>query len=221
MAEENGDQTSWRNSNTAKPANKVARLIETYELEPDLGDLLAELWTADDGRRESLRSLADRFNKRLLEAAMEDTGMSTLDGEVTNIYRLLTDDSVSSGNRTEAQQRLTQAGVDIENLERDFVSYQAIRSYLKDIRGLEYKSKTDTTRVDTAIETLQRLKARTTSVTQNSLEQLRKTDRITLGEFYLFVEITVHCEDCQTQYGVVELLRNGGCTCSPTETDYK
>lgn len=219
MSSEDGDEDSRSDASAAgKPDTKVARLIEDYQLGAGFGDRLEDLWTADDDRRESLRSLADRFNERLLEAAMADAGMPTLDGEVTNLYRLLTDEEVSSGNRTEARRRLEQHGVDIEQLESDFVTYQAIRSYLKAYRGAEYERDTDSTRIESVIETLQRLKTRTSTVAENSLSQLRKSEHLTLGEFRLFVEINVLCEDCNTQYGVVDLLRSGGCECDDIGT---
>lgn len=196
-----------------KADNKVARLLEEYGLGSDFGDRLEELWTAEGSERESLRTLADRFNERLLESAMADAGMSTVDGEVANMYRLLTADDVSSGNRTEARRRLAENGIDVEQLERDFVTYQAIRSYLKDYRGAEYESGSETTRTDSVIETIQRLKSRTRSVAEKNLEQLRETGRITLGEFRLFIDISVLCEECDTQYEFVELIKRGGCEC--------
>ncbi|MFB6178217.1 MAG: rod-determining factor RdfA [Halorientalis sp.] len=221
MSDDDGDtdRSSAADEESGPPANKVARLLESYGLGQPFGDRMADLWTAEGDRRESLRSLADRFNKRLLEGVMADAGMSTLDGEIDNLYRLLTDDDVSAGNRTEARRRLERAGVDVDQVERDFVTYQAIRSYLKDYRGVEYERDSEPARVESVIETLQRLKTRTTTVAENSLAQLRKSDRITLGEFRLFVEINVLCEDCQTQYGVVELLRDGGCNCPVDDTD--
>lgn len=196
-----------------KADNKVARLLEEYGLGSDFGDRLEELWTAEGSERESLRTLADRFNERLLESAMADAGMSTVDGEVANMYRLLTADDVSSGNRTEARRRLAENEIDVEQLERDFVTYQAIRSYLKDYRGAEYESSSETTRTDSVIETIQRLKSRTRSVAEKNLEQLRETGRITLGEFRLFIDISVLCEECDTQYEFVELIKRGGCEC--------
>lgn len=200
------------------PTNKVANLIEKYGLGPAYGDKLVELWTADDESRESLRSLANRFNERLLEVQMADNGMSTLDGEISNTYRLLTSDEVSSGNRTEARRRLEQAGIDVEQLERDFVSYQAIRSYLKEYRGAEYEADTDDAHVETTIETIQRLKTRTTLVTENSLQHLLNGNQITLGKFRLFVEINVLCEDCHSQYDIIELFQEGGCNCSTDDS---
>jgi len=139
--------------------------------------------------------------------------MSTVDGEVANIYRLLTDDEVSSGNRIEARRRLEQNGIDVDRLERDFVTYQAIRSYLKGYRGAEYENESQTARTDSVIDTIQRLKSRTRSVAEQSLDQLRGADRINLGEFRLFIDISVHCEDCNSQYGFIELVQRGGCDC--------
>lgn len=57
---------------------------------------------------------------------LEDAGMLALDGEVENISRLLTDDEVNNGMRTDARRRFDRSGVDAESLERDFVSYQVI-----------------------------------------------------------------------------------------------
>jgi len=214
MTDQREEATGERDGAEAtQPESKVARLIDAYELGASFGDRLEEAWTADGDQRESLRSLADRFNRRLLQVTMAEAGMSTLDGEVSNLYRLLTDDDVSSGNRTEARRRLEQHGVDIEQLERDFVTYQAIRSYLKEYRGAEYERDTGTTRVEGVVDTIQRLKSRVNSVATKNLEQLRKTDKVTLGEFRLFVEISVFCEDCRTQYGLVDLLQGGGCEC--------
>ncbi|UHQ96077.1 hypothetical protein HYG82_22370 (plasmid) [Natrinema halophilum] len=160
-----------------------------------------------------MRDLADRFNKALLETAVAAAGVSTVDGEIDNLYRLLTSDDVSSGNRTEARARLEKNGVDVDQLEHDFVTYQAIRSYLKKVYGAEYERDSETTRVDKVIETSQRLQSRIRSVTEKSLTQLKETNQISLGEFHLFIDITVLCEDCNTQYGLVELLREGSCEC--------
>lgn len=195
------------------PSNKVARLIKTYDLGEGYGGRLEQLWTADGEERESLRSLADRFNRRLLAAAMTEAGESPLDGELDNLYRLLTDEDVSSGNRTEARKRLEQAGVDAEQLETDFVSYQAIRSYLKEYRGADYEQDDDTTSVERVIERVQRLESRTRSVARKGLATLRNNDQIALDEFRVFVTVEVMCERCGRQSGLVELLRAGGCEC--------
>jgi len=196
------------------PSNKVARLLEAYGVDEGLGDELEALWTADGSERKSLRDLADYFNRRLLEAALSSADTATVDGEAANLYRLLTAENVSSGMRTEARTRLERAGVDVEQLERDFVTYQAIRSYLKTYRGAEYEGTSDEESVENVRETVQRLQSRVQRVVENGLTRLRSTDRLTLGEFRLFVDIDVLCETCGAQYGVVDLLKRGGCDCA-------
>lgn len=205
MEDEDGQQYS-----------KVARLISEYDLD-GFGDRLERLWTADDERRKSLRDLADLFNRELLESAMTSAGMSTIDGEVSNLYRLLTDDDVSSGMRTEARARLERNGVDADRLERDFVTYQAIRSYLTEYRDAEYEPSSEAEQVEKVLESVRRLRARLRSITEGGLDRLRSTDRITLGEFRLFIDVDVLCEDCGAQYSVVDLLERGGCNCDASD----
>lgn len=192
--------------------SKVARVIDDYDLE-GMGERLERSWLGEGEPERSLRALADHFNRSVLEARMRDAGMNPLDGEVDNMYRLLTDDDVSGGSRTEARRRLEQHGIDIEELEADFVSYQAIRTYLTAYRDAEYDGEQDSTRTDSVIQTIQRLQSRTRSVAERSLDQLRETDRISLGTFRLFIEISVLCEECDTQYELVDLLKRGGCDC--------
>jgi len=120
---------------------KVARLIDEYNLQ-GIGEELERLWTADDDRR-SLRSLADLFNRRLLKISLEEAGVTSLDGEVENAYRLLDDDDVSGADRTRARRRLEREGVDVDTLQEDFVTYQAVRTYLKNYRGAEYNPRRD------------------------------------------------------------------------------
>ncbi|WP_251344298.1 rod-determining factor RdfA [Haloplanus halophilus] len=196
-----------------RPSSKVARLIDAYGFDEAFGDELEALWTADGPQRRSLRDLADTFNRRLLESVLSDAGMSTVDGEVDNLYRLLTADDVSSGMRMEARARLERNGVDVDDLESDFVTYQAIRSYLTSYRDAEYEGTSDEDRVENVVDTIQRLRSRLDSVVQGSLDRLRSTEQLTLGEFRLFVDVDVLCEECGAQYGVVELLERGGCDC--------
>ncbi|WP_251329846.1 rod-determining factor RdfA [Haloplanus pelagicus] len=206
------------NDADGRPSSKVARLIDTYGFDETFGDELEALWTAEGSRRKSLRDLADMFNRQLLEAALDDAGMSTVDGEVANLYRLLTGDDVSSGMRMEARTRLERNGIDVDELESDFVTYQAIRSYLTSYRDAEYERPSDGNRVESVLDTIQRLRSRLGSVVDGSLDRLRSTDQLTLGEFRLFIDVDVLCEECGAQYGVVELLERGGCDCGEGPT---
>jgi hypothetical protein len=201
------------NSSASKSGrrSKVARLIEEYDLE-GFGEELEHLWTAEEDRR-SLRDLADYFNQHLLRHALEAANIQHLDGEVENTYRLLTDDDISSAESTRVQRRLERDGVDVDSLKTDFVTYQAIRTYLKDHRGAEY-TPAETDPLEREKTNVQKLRGRMVSVTEGKLEQLRNNGALTLGDFRTIAEIQVICEDCNTQYDILELLDRGGCECS-------
>lgn len=196
-------------------STKVGRVIETYDLH-GLGDELERRWTEPDGERDSLRTLADVFNRRVLEAAMEAAGMDPLDGEIENVYRLLTDEDVTAGTRTETEGRLRQENVAVDELNGDFVTYQAIRSYLQDVREASY-SRDDVDDVAAARSSFERLIGRTTAVIERRLDQFRNSGSLTLGRFRVRTTVTVYCEECETQYDVAALLTRGGCACSPPE----
>jgi len=195
-----------------RPSSKVARLIEEYDLD-GLGADLEARWTGDGIDRMSLRDLAEFFNKRLLEQALMDVGMSTLESDLDATYEHLTGEDASTGVRTEARSRLERNGIDTEALESDFVTYQAIRSYLKEWRGAEYEQVSDAEKLEKDLETIQRLLTRTHSVTEHHVGLLRDTDRLALERFEVLLDAQVLCQECGTQYSLAELFDQGGCDC--------
>lgn len=193
--------------------SKVGRLIQKYDL-AGIDDQLIDFWTRDDDDQRSLRELADYFNRELLRAVMDDAGMTTLDGEIENTYRLLTADDVSTGVRTQAETTLERNGIDIETLTQDFVSHQAIHTYLTKHRGVEHSSgSTVQDRLEKTEQTVQRLSSRLVAVAEKRLRSLRDTGAITLGTFSVLVDVRVVCEDCGTHADVRTLLADGGCDC--------
>lgn len=196
--------------------SKIARVIEKRDLH-ELGDQLESYWLGEETTRYSLRDLAEYFNIQVLRHEMETADMQPLDGEAENIYRLLTDDDVSSGVRTRTRSRLTQQGIDVDSLTADFVSHQAVHTYLTKHRNVTYPGESATDQPDDQIDrrmgAIQRLMSRLTAVVERNLTDLRNTADITLGEFNVLVDVRVHCSDCGTQYSVSSLLEQGGCSC--------
>lgn len=195
-----------------RPSSKVARLIEAYDLD-GFGAELEARWTGDGVERSSLRDLADRFNKRLLERAMLDAGMNALETDVETVYANLTDDDVSTGVRTDTRNRLDRNGIDPDELEGEFVTYQAIRTYLREWRGAEYEHPSDAEKIEKDLESIRRLMTRTVTVIEDRIETLRETDRIDVLEFEVLLDAQVLCQECGTQQPVVEFLEGGGCPC--------
>ncbi|WP_336023353.1 rod-determining factor RdfA [Halobellus salinisoli] len=199
-------------SETPDPTrSKVGRLIDTYGME-NIGQELEDRWIGEGYESQSLRSLADWFNRRLLAAKLEQAGENPIDGEVANLYRLLTEDDVTAGMRIDAEATLERNGIDPETARTEFVSHQAVYTYLTEFREAS-KERSSGNRVEKVRTTVQRLQSRLVAVIENNLEQLRATDRLTLGDFNVLVDVQILCEDCGASYSITALLDRGGCDC--------
>jgi len=205
------------NVGTPNTRYKVGTVLSEYEL-LDLHAELPDLWLGESGEEMSLRELADHINIALLRRAMEAAGNDPLEGEVENAYRLLTDDEVSAGVRTQQRNRLERDGVDVDKLENDFVTHQAVYTYLTKGLGISKEKDDETDPLEKHEERIQRLRSRTVAVTDNSLTELRNAGDLTLGSFDTNVDIRVYCQDCETQYELTELLQRGGCACESDDT---
>lgn len=192
------------------PRSKVQRLLREYDLD-GVGVELEERWTRSDDRY-SLRRLAGWFNKRLLERRLASASEPPLDGELDDVYRHLTDGEVSRADRVRVRRRLERVGVDPGALREDFVSYQAVRTYLQNVRDAERPDR-DADPLTRAKRRLQRLEGRTATVSETQLEDLRQAERLDVGPLRTTVDVQVLCERCGAQYDVVELLERGECDC--------
>ena len=195
-------------------AVKVARLLAEYGLD-GLGGELEHHWTAAGGERLSLRDLADLFNRRLLRAELEAAGERPIDGEVENLHRLLTDEDVSSNARIQAENRLTRVGIDPSSLRADFVSHQAIHTYLTEVREVTLREDAPSagTAIDSRQETILRLRNRLVAVIERSLESLREAGHLSLGSFDAIVNVTVYCNDCGRSFDLTDLFERRACDC--------
>jgi len=195
--------------------SKVDQLISEHDLR-GLGDELEGRWTRDEDR-DSLRDLAEYFNKKLLATAIERSEFEPVDGGIDNLYRILTADDVSSGVRQETKNRLSQQGIDVESVKAYFVTYQAIRTYLQNCRNVESPQRSHDARSRRNLKrrAIQRLIGRLNTVTTEALTELNNAGSLTLGEFEVIVSVNIHCSDCGSRFSVTELLNEGGCYCEP------
>ncbi|WP_248897530.1 rod-determining factor RdfA [Haloplanus halobius] len=192
---------------------KVGRVLDRYSLDVAPEDLV-ERWTGAGRERTSLRELADEMNKRVLRSALLEADLTTHDQEIEDTYRILTDDDVSNGIRLQERRKLERNGVDIDQVETDLITYQAIYNFLTECYGATYEGPSDEERISSDIERIERLMSRLQAVTESDLDRLETTDRITVGEYRVFVDVQVYCRDCDSQHSINELLTSGGCQCS-------
>lgn len=196
--------------------SKVRRLIAEYGLE-NIGEELERRWTRTDDRY-SLRKLASYFNRQLLETAISRQMTVPPEQSIETLYRHLTDDDVSSGVRTQTRARLEREGINVDELTDDFVSRQAIHTYLTAVRGASAPEddRTPAERRESKLDVIQRLKQRLVVVTEQALTDLARAGHLTLGDFDVFVHVQVYCSDCATQRSVTDLFTRGGCDCGPS-----
>jgi hypothetical protein len=185
---------------------KVGRSAARYH-RPDLD---AELRRRHEGGA-SLRDLERVANRAFLAGAVEGAGSDVL-GDVDGILDALAGDGASAGERTELRTRLSRAGVDVERLEADFVSYGTVRTHLQDCMGVETKREGGVT-VAEARGTIEWARSRSEAVIERTLSRLRDADELAAGDLELTQVTRVTCTDCGTTHTVNDLLDQGGCDC--------
>lgn len=194
-----------------RPNSKVARVIDAYDLE-GMGERLEAAWTGEAGERTSLRDLAEQFNRSVLESALSEVGATAVSSDVETTYRILTDEDVSEADRMRKRRELEREDVDVETLRGDFVTHQAIHTYLTEYREAELPDRS-ADRVDRKAETMERLQGRTSVVAESTIEGLVTSGDLTDREYEVFVDVQVVCSECGTGYAIGELIRQGGCSC--------
>ena len=110
---------------------KADAVIDNYDLRNANERLLRQREHEDAG----LRSLETYINQWILKRTMVEHGMTVLDGEEENYHRLLTDDNVMKTADSQARCELTEAGIDVDEVLADFVSYQTVRKHLNECLG--------------------------------------------------------------------------------------
>lgn len=189
---------------------KVARVIRKYGLD-SMGATLETAWTGENGERTSLRDLADEFNEAVLEAALRDADASSLSIDVSSAYESLRGESGSAATR--ARRRLEREGIDADELSEDFVTHQAVHTYLTQAREASLPAADEDAAARKA-ETIEKLQGRTSAVAESAISSLANADRLDRGDYDVLVDVRAVCPRCGTDTPVGELLRQGGCGCA-------
>lgn len=200
------------------PRNKVQQIIEKREL-TGLAEELEQRWHGTGYEDHSTRELTAVFNRRVIAQAIRSAGETPLDGEVANIHEMFTDDTVSSSDSMQARTRLAGYGVDPEQLAADMVSHQTMYRFLKNIRQIDTSTEPKSTadRIESTRRSLRKLESRTQSVSEQNLAQLRNRPEFTIGDFDVFVDVRVTCNDCGTSREITQIIDEYGCECNTND----
>lgn len=192
-----------RDGRCACKVGRTARNVGARDLDAELRER--------HRKGDSLRDLERFVNRGLLERALEDAAPAVI-GDVDAIYDALTGDDVSAGRRTEVRERLTGAGVDVDRLLEEFVSYGTVRTHLRECLDVETDRRTSLS-VDDARGTIEWARSRSDGIVERTLERLVAADEVAGGDLAVSGTVRVTCDDCGTSLPVEEFLTAGGCAC--------
>lgn len=189
---------------------KVGTLTEEYGLSGVNTDLV-DRWIGRKGNAESVRTLAGRFNRRLLREEMRDADVELVEGRVANLYELLTDDDRLKAVRMQARSTLEGDGVDVDRLEDRFVSHQTMYRHLRNC--LEAEKGRTALSVDKERDRIHAVQNRAEAVVDDAVTRLRDGDELDIDRFELLINFRVTCENCGAFHDVTDLLDASGCDC--------
>lgn len=214
-----GDEDNLDGNDTNACVCKVGRSIDKYGLGRPFNDTLRKRYTHDG---ESLRDLEQVLNEAIVDAALEDgrgSGRvgagSQVDATTEEIVATLRgSDDIPSRDTARIKTQLDQAGVDVDELRRDLVSYRTVKKHLNQCLDVD-TSKTETITISDASRTVQWSMARCEGVIRRTIGRLRRVDLVTVGdEFTVDVTVRVSCRGCNQPLTIMEFLENKGCHCN-------
>ncbi|PNW65518.1 UNVERIFIED_CONTAM: hypothetical protein BEN50_22595 [Euhalothece sp. KZN 001] len=197
-------------SERKRSRTKIDRVVERYGLRR-IPEQLRDLWLGTGDEQRSTRELADWFNRQVLGAAIADLPAVTISGDVDQIYTQLQGED--SADRRLIRDRLIQRGVDIDEVEANFISHQTVYRYLTEELGVQQPTPSPEEQAERAVETVGRLRGRTSAVARQSVETLISTDQAQIGPFSVITDVQVICEQCGRSFDLPTLTETGGCGC--------
>ncbi|MDS0477002.1 rod-determining factor RdfA [Natrinema sp. 1APR25-10V2] len=187
---------------------KVCRILDEYGMDRYEEELL-EQWQADPPQRKGYRQLAEWFNTLMLRREMDRAGLSTLGDEAESKYeRLRSDETIAEEVATE----LANAGVPIDRLRKDFVSYGVIRTHLKECLDSDVELASGEWEQD-AIEIARN---HADSKMSEAVQSLTNKGQLTAGgDVAVSVTAELECENCHARVPAERAIRRGYvCRCN-------
>lgn len=191
---------------------KVCRVLSERDLD-HLDDELVARWQGDGYERMGYRRLATWLNVSLLRREMDRAGVPTIGGEARSRYERLTDEDPRTA--AEVHDLLRTAGIPVDDLERDFVSYGVVRTHLLECLDLEIDQ--EHSNGDWGADTLAYLREDATEKATDAVRSLVRNDRVAVGAGpTVSISIDLECEQCGAVRPASEAL-NAGAVCSCEE----
>lgn len=195
-------------SQKEKQCCKAGRVAANYGITDYLDETLADQWSATDGP--GLRTLANQFNKSILETALTESGDTPLEGEADVIYDQLTADRDGSASRVE--RRLEKKDIDPNSLRDSFISYKTIDRHFKNCIDRERETTDPMSKTD-AINRLRALNRRVEKVAEKTLDEVDTHSSIGFEDPAVSASVTVVCSECGERKSFTTAVKDG-CACT-------
>jgi transcriptional regulator with XRE-family HTH domain len=192
---------------------KIGRDAEKYGV-PDL-PLFVRRRRLEDGL--SLRDLAEAVNTRLVESVLEEADADVA-GDAASVYAALADEDVPPERRLSVRNRLTDLGVDVEELDADFVSYQAVRRHLRNCLDVA-TDREGITDLSEGREIVATARERDREIISQTLRRLQRVGELRDTDIEVRISPRVSCRRCGQFFGLDEFLAAGGCDCATARDD--
>jgi len=193
---ENGDE----------PCCKITRVARAYHVR-DVDEKL--LQQREQGA--SLRELATFFNERILSDALDRATQEVI-GDAEAVYAVLTDDDTDRARQAELRSKLTRYDVDIDAVQRDFVSHQTVRNHLNGCSDID-TARESTFDIEAGRKTIEWAQARSEGVIEQTIERLRNAGAVTDTQTEVTQSVRVACSACGQSYRIDAFLEQAGCDC--------
>lgn len=188
---------------------KVCRVLDNRHI-TNGDDRLLTRWYGDSTQRMGYRKLARWLNVTMLRQEMDRVGLSTLGGEAKSKYDRLrgTDPTIAA----EIRDTLEAEGINMNQLESDFVSYGVIRTHIKECLGGEREE----TSSDWERDSIEITRDHATQKTAEAVTSLLNKGAIeSSGDITVNLAVELECELCHAQIPLVRALRRGYvCDCN-------
>ena len=181
---------------------KVCRVLAEREMGEYESQMVAH-WKGEIGQRKGYRQLAEWFNVTLLRREMDKAGLSTLGNEAESKYERLNDERTVA---EEVRMDLRRAGLPIDDLESDFVSYGVIRTHLTECLGEEYEHESG----DWEQEAIDRASSHAHQKISEAVQAALSKGKLTAaGEVTVSISVELECEETQVRIPVDRAMRRG------------
>ena len=187
---------------------KIGRNADTYDVASLHEDVIQQ--RQEDGA--SLRDLEQWINIQLVKAALDRSDVPVA-GDAESIYHALTSEEIATQRRVEMTDRLINHDVDVDQLRKDFVSYQTVRNHLRECLNISTERR-GVESVAEGMEVIEWAIAHCTDVVERMLLRMGRRELLGIGNLDVTVSVTATCSECDTISDIRSFVEEGGCECT-------